>query len=102
MEFKGTKGKWVVAKVGVPNKGKYNTGRHRVGITKSQYGIGGIDIWFGDFMVAKTKEEALYNAQLISKAPEMLDMLQTLLYNSDVPNEIYDQARQLIKEATTI
>jgi hypothetical protein len=42
------------------------------------------------------------NTLLISKSPQMLEMLEELINNSDVPNELYDKAKQLIKEATSI
>ena len=84
MEFKGTKGKWRAV---VPE-----------GYGKDTLIMNGTDI------VAKIVkfEGKRYNAQLISKAPEMLEMLKTLLDNSDVPNEIYEQAKKLIKEAAEI
>lgn len=46
------------------------------------------------------------NALLISKAPEMLDMLQIILQNQNSENrlspEINDEIKQLIKQATEL
>lgn len=40
------------------------------------------------------------NAKLIAAAPEMFEMLNLLLDNSDVPNEIFDKAKQLLTKIT--
>lgn len=82
IEFKGTKGKWKVDKCEKDSSGRACYRIHTY--------------------IRPMDSQMKYNAQLISKAPEMYEMLKTLLDNSDVPNEIYDQAKQLIKEATTI
>lgn len=98
MEFKGTKGKWEITRIGKPDYHNRNCGCHTIGYSM-------VDVWFSDRHVVKTGEEALYNATLISKAPEMLEMLQSLLEQSkkgwrfEFPEEAVEQ---LIKEATEI
>lgn len=94
-EFKGTKGKWTLG-----------DGT----ITYSQYNITSQDgsVYIGEVgggLISKDENRA--NAQLISKAPEMLDFINRIsgemLRNDFVLNEKwYDQAQELIKEATTI
>src|SRR5690606_22441619 len=56
--------------------------------------------------IVATREEMIANAQLISKAPELLDFINRIsgemLRNDFVLDEKwYDQAEQLIKESTT-
>ena len=107
MEFKGTKGKWYVSFIDDHNTSNNNCGCHSV-TTNREKKIGMIDIWFSDSHIIKSKEEALANALLISKAPEMLEMLIGFVERWDFVNphlfhnaEI-EQARQLIKEATEL
>jgi hypothetical protein len=89
MEFKGTKGKWVFT-ANDPSK-------NRCFVNNEQ-----IDVWhWGNI------EEGKANALLISKAPEMLDFINRIsgemLRNDFVLDEKwYEQAKQLIKEATEL
>ena len=91
-EFKGTKGKWdVMARSEI-----------RFSIIGDQ-----IDVWAFNEVGDIPYEEAKANAQLISKAPEMLEMLKGVL--SDIHSGNYpsgewkvDEIEQIIKEATTI
>ena len=88
-KFKGTKGKWTVEQL-----------EH----------IDSTYVWFEDFKGhiqlwhhhgdSATKEEAIANALLISKAPEMLEMLKDIkdYLGSDKRQEV----EQLIKEATEL
>lgn len=54
------------------------------------------------------RSEMEANALLISKAPEMLEMLEELVYqfegcnNSQQEDELLEQAKQLIKQATEL
>ena len=91
-EFKGTKGKWVIGinddQTVLTDNGAYRP--NAMQITRS------------------TKIELKANALLISKAPEMLVMLEECLnIVGDVPlgvemTEWHKKAQQLIKEATEI
>jgi type II secretory pathway component GspD/PulD (secretin) len=87
-EFKGTQGKWTSLKP--------QDGNGFVYVNNEYLTTGTIATCYGD------GEEPQANALLISKAPEMLEMLKKILDNSDVPNVIYDEAKQLIKEATEL
>ena len=101
MEFKGTKGKWeykvIYGKkrpkitVQIPIREDYNQ--------ELVLGIIGED----DCTVASCccREEHA-NALLISKAPEMLELLQSLVSSEMSPLAIRKQAKQLIKEVTEI
>jgi len=61
------------------------------------------EIWSGN---DTHENESQYTAQLISKAPEMLEMLEEILYGLEIAEldntDAYKKAKQLIKEATTI
>jgi hypothetical protein len=89
MEFKGTKGKWVF--------NANDSSENRCFVNNEQ-----IDVWhWGNI------EEGKANALLISKAPEMLDFINRIsgemLRNDFVLDEKwYEQAKQLIKEATEL
>lgn len=94
MEFKGTEGKW---------KKWLSNGDYGVPVIGSQYGT-------TLFTTSQSSDNSPFhyeaNALLISKAPEMLDMLEELRcaladgrtfgYND------YDRAEKLIKQATEI
>lgn len=87
MEFKGTKGKWIVDKSGY--------------ITTN----GGLCIMVGNDCISvvgdgNPHQPIKANALLISKAPEMLEMLKDIkdYLGSDRRTEV----EQLIKEATQI
>lgn len=80
MEFKGTKGKWVL-------------NNH---VIESYLGNDIAEVWDSN------DEENQANALLISKAPEMLELLQSLVSSEMTPLAIRKQAKQLIKEATEL
>lgn len=79
-EFKGTKGKWSY---------RYVSGFIKI-ISENHY----------DIMDAPNEKEA--NALLISKAPEMLEMLNFIVENVDISMYAQEKIEQLIKEATEI
>ena len=83
MEFKGTQGKWC-----------YN---HNMVAT--------LEPIIDDTIclcpqLSNDKWEA--NAQLISKAPQMLEMLKELSNDYDIPHYICERIDKLIKEATEL
>lgn len=83
MEFKGTKGKWFK-----PN-----------GTTIIQSDNGSEICDYAGYKTTLEEDEA--NALLISKAPEMLEMLNKL-YAEDLLKDYQDDVLKLIKEATEL
>jgi hypothetical protein len=86
-EFKGTKGKWEVVKY-----------------EKNDFSLCRNEIQFGDDgeCVAEFVHND-YDALLISKAPEMLEMLEELISANPMHDGWHEKilkAKQLIKEAT--
>lgn len=88
MEFKGTKGKRNVMSAG---------------------GLGvPYIVYTGDETIFQcynthSNNDAKYNALLISKAPEMLEMLQSLENdNNAIPELIWNKIQNLIKQATEL
>jgi hypothetical protein len=90
--FKGTKGKWIRKEV-ITDNGFFQ--KVSVDLAESICNV-----------TTRDHERSIYNALLISKAPKMLEMLEKLVneikseYKSD--NELLEEARQLIKEATEL
>ena len=94
MDFKGTKGKW-----------KVFTNAHKE-CDGEEWGWVGLNT-FNSKSINKCSihwsgKEAKANALLISKAPEMLEILQSLVSSEMTPLAIRKQAKQLIKEATEL
>lgn len=103
MEFKGTKTKWNKIRT-MGNKQdkdcfykiiKDENNRTIAEAKGIHYGI--------------SNEECIYNALLISKAPEMLEMLNKLIitFSDNEDNELWqnsriEEAKQLIEQATKI
>ena len=83
MEFNGTKGKWLI-----------NINHNIV----SQKNVPICDTWLFD----RIDEEMIANALLISKAPEMLEMLQNISRNEMITPNVRRKADKLIKEATEL
>lgn len=94
MEFKGTKGKWELGEI------KHSVwGENRKGCIADCTGIHN-----KNFYIGFTSEESEANALLISKAPEMLEMLKKCkesFENLNQPFISYD-IEKLIKEATEL
>ena len=88
MKFKGTKGKWNVTNA-VPNG--INKLKGHIEVSSNDWSIACV---FNDINGAKA------NALLISKAPEMLDMLKDV--KDYLGSDKREQVEQLIKEATEI
>ena len=91
MEFKGTKGKWNIERHQHQLCGDYliiDENDYQLAIADNEY--------------LQDYEKTKANALLISKAPEMLELLQSLVSSEMTPLAIRKQAKQLIKEATTL
>ena len=88
MEFKGTKGKWVVD----IDESSYNEYQENTLVTIPIVRL--CEVYGED-------EPSIANALLISKAPEMLEMLINLTEVCDI-KILKDKAEQLIKEATEL
>jgi hypothetical protein len=95
MEFKFTKGKWEINPIA-----SMNIRCNNLTVANSSQGQNG-----------ENEIEEKHNALLISKAPEMLEMLQkcrtqlilcTLLDKSGQCSEMVEKIEQLIKEATEL
>jgi len=96
-KFKGTQGKWVI---------KEFHGRHETDIScvdtriasAKHYNYGNDDWTKND----PEPEQGRANAILISKAPEMLEMLENILSILETPNGVINilPIQKLIKEAT--
>jgi len=95
MEFKGTKGKWFSCCL--------KTTPHFVFSENGETTIC-IPIKKQEMSQDLSDEQFRSNALLISKAPEMLEFIVSLLSESEdiVHDEIKKQAKQLIEEATKI
>jgi hypothetical protein len=97
MEFKGTKGKWRNIVLG---------DRNVIGNDENST-LHFIDCWLAGIGGIETNEEAKANALLISKAPEMLEMLEKVLNLNNsakehISEKFFSDVEQLIKEATKI
>ena len=87
MEFKGTKGKWIIA-------------QNNVNIWADNTKVANCDNNSQASMYRiKDEEEMKYNALLISKAPEMLEMLESIA-DGECPH--LKDIKKLIKEATEL
>ena len=89
MEFKGSKGKWNIERHQHQLCGDYliiDENDYQLAIADNEY--------------IQDYEKTKANALLISKAPEMLELLQSLVSSEMTPLAIRKQAKQLIKEAT--
>lgn len=97
MEFKGTKGKWDLH--------ENITLNNQSGFYMQSIGSDLDNKMLVSNSYGHTEEECLSNAKLISKAPEMLEMLVDIRdwIDKDINvSECRTQIDELIKEATTI
>ena len=97
MEFKGTRGKW--RKFQLPNGNMKITCDDWREFAEIEF-----KHWQN---TEERRKQCLYNALLISKAPEMLEFLQSIVsdYENGLIEDIEDLAirsEQLIKEATEL
>lgn len=103
MEFKGTKGKWeIIGEPFIDEEGKY--GYHGWFDIKSGETTAAIVNAYNFFNIEF--EEAKANALLISKAPEMLEMLKKVLdvneHHGFDGHSINKQIEKIIREATEL
>jgi hypothetical protein len=105
MEFKGTKGAWAIENLHEPEKGKYAADEINISSLKVTDRVNMVNIatvWHTYLF----SEDAKANALLISKAPEMLSMLQRIYsswYTSEPDEDLpIQEIQQLIKEATEL
>jgi hypothetical protein len=95
-EFKGTKGKWAIK--------KNIEGCFLISGENWEDFCEVVTVTDGTDFDGKFAEQAQANALLISKAPEMLEMLEKLKYRLDWFNDdvSVSEIKQLIKEATQL
>jgi hypothetical protein len=100
-EFKGTKGKWFIQDSPYLNeKDNENHGSFNIRNEEKKM-VSQLTAY--SFYGIKSIEEANYNALLVSKAPEMLELLMTIENDSNqVPKWLWDKIQTLIKEATEL
>jgi len=96
LNFKGTKGKWSIERdyIYLENSTNIISSTHRICEVKNYYKKVHV------VLEEPTKEEARANALLISKAPEMLEMLKRAadaLYIHDI--DLRFEINELIQEA---
>lgn len=115
MEFKGTKGKWTKQQIGNGNI-EINATGFSVLATVNFYPEGFREKYINGKLSGSPapdslqyRRECLYNALLISKAPEMLSLLSDILVTIDYDEmDAYNKAHykveltKLIKEATEL
>lgn len=95
MNFKGTKGKWLLNPLRDPTNPEYYCLYVKEGDHKSVQHIGTINSNYND-----NPEEMKFNALLISKAPELLSMLISIVNYGGISN--MDYIKKLIEESTEL
>jgi len=95
MKFKGTKGKWNVLICDTNNETK-----EIAFITNENHDSLPTDLTIRSSYNVEAKEVQRANYLLISKAPEMLEMLIEVIETK--ADSDYDKIKQLIKEATEL
>jgi hypothetical protein len=94
-EFKGTQGDWEFSMCQISEQININSGLINIANVFSY------DVLCGENDIEETKANAL----LISKAPQMLEMLKqcvTHLQEHDLHGKFEEEIKQLIKEATEL
>lgn len=109
MEFKGTKGNWGLYQEKKQKVGQNYSIMNITSDSKAEWGTDIASVWNDE----PIKDEAYHNALLISKAPEMLEMLKVVsyglsqMYRHEEDSVIFDlidaeKLDKLIKEATEL
>ena len=98
MEFRGTTGEWVTETYTSEN------GRETIIVCNTDYNSNTTDIHVRFSAIDETEKQTnRANALLISKAPEMLEMLKKIYFGNDYKNpSLHMEIKQLIKEATEL
>ena len=110
MEFKGTKGKWHLSEPKFIGRWQgFNTQKGTCyGIYSTSDDLEAIALVPKDYVLHDKDQNNKANALLISKAPEMLEMLQLLINEFEYDNateyqcNLIFKTKQLIKEATEL
>ena len=100
MEFRGTKGEWKTDTYTSEN------GRETTIVCNTDYNSNRTDIHVLFSAIDETEKQTnRANALLISKAPEMLEMLKKVRFYAEFDSmrlDLYNEIEQLIKEATEL
>jgi len=100
MEFRGTKGEWKTYTYTSEN------GRETTIVCNTDYNSNRTDIHVRFSAIDETEKQTnRANALLISKAPEMLEMLEKVRFYAEFDSmrlDLYNEIKQLIKEATEL
>lgn len=98
MEFRGTRGKWITETFTSEN------GRETTIVCNTDYNSNRTDIHVLFSAIDETEKQTnRANALLISKSPEMLEMLKKIYFGNDYKNpSLHMEIKQLIKEATEL
>ena len=98
MEFRGTRGKWKADTYTSEN------GRETTIVCNTDYNSNRTDIHVLFSAIDETEKQTnRANALLISKSPEMLEMLKKIYFGNDYKNpSLHMEIKQLIKEATEL
>jgi hypothetical protein len=98
MEFRGTKGEWKTYTYTSEN------GRETTIVCNTEYNSERTDIHVRFSAIDETEKQTnRANALLISKSPELLEMLKKIYFGNDYKNpSLHMEIKQLIKEATEL
>jgi hypothetical protein len=98
MEFRGTTGEWKTDTYTSEN------GRETIIVRNLDYKGDRTDIHIRFSAIDETEKETnRANALLISKSPELLEMLKKIYFGNDYKNpSLHMEIKQLIKEATDL
>jgi 1,4-dihydroxy-2-naphthoyl-CoA synthase len=100
MEFRGTRGKWKADTYTSEN------GREITFVCNTEYNSERTDIHVRFSAIEETEKETnRANALLISKSPELLEMLKKVRFYAEFDSmrlDLYNEIEQLIKEATEL
>lgn len=99
MEFKGTKGKWLVGDAEMKDTGVNELVIYPENIEKYH---GGYRVICCVSPMNRIDDEDLANARIMAKAPEMLKILKWCLLDNKLNEYTREKIEQLIESATTL